>query len=197
MASSPACRRNPSSAVTSKLPESIEVRKEVALARKVFHSFHYDRDSWRVSQVKNMGVVEGQPLLSSNAWEDVKRGGDAAIKKWIDEQLSGKSCLVVLIGRETAGRKWVNYEIEQAWNAGKGLVGVYIHGLKNESGYQDAKGSNPFGTFTLCEGKKQMTSVAKAYDPPYSTSSSVYDHIKANLADWVEEAITIRDNFKC
>ena len=167
------------------------------MARRVFHSFHFKRDSHRVSQVKNMGVVEGQPLLSANAWEDVEKGGNDAIKKWIDEQMSGKSCVVVLIGNQTAGRKWVKYEIEKGWNDGKGAVGVYIHNLKNLSGNQDAKGRNPFEDFTLCEGSKKLSSVVKTYDPPYSTSTDVYDHIKENLEGWVEEAITIRSNFKC
>jgi hypothetical protein len=40
-----------------------------------------------------------------------------------------------------------------------------------------------------------LASVVKAYDPPYSTSTYVYDHIKQNLADWVDEAITIRNNY--
>ena len=167
------------------------------MARKVFDSFHYERDSWRVQQVKNMGVVEGQPLLSSNAWEEVRKRGDAAIEAWIDEQMKGKSCVVILIGYETAGRKWVNYELKKGWGDGKGLVGVHIHNLKTESGRQDAKGANPFSGFTLCEGKKQLASVAKTYDPPYSDSSRVYVHVKANLADWVEEAVTIQTNFKC
>jgi hypothetical protein len=67
-----------------------------------------------------MGVVEGQRLLSSNDWEDVKKGGDKAIKRWIDEQMKNKSCAVVLIGYGTAGRKWINYEIEKAWEDGGG-----------------------------------------------------------------------------
>jgi hypothetical protein len=171
--------------------------KGVTVARQVFYCFHFARDSHRVSQIKNMGVVEGQPILSSNEWEDVKKGGDAAIKKWIDEEMKGKSCLVVLIGKETAGRKWVKYEIEKAWNDKKGVLGVYIHNLKNLAGLQDTKGGNPFTTFTMCEGKKQMSNIAKAYDPPYSASTSVYDHIKSNLPNWVEEAISIRNNFKC
>lgn len=99
------------------------------MARKVFYSFHYQRDSWRVQTVRNIGTVEGQPLLNPNKWEDVARGGDPAIKRWIDEQMKGKSCHVVLIGKETAGRRWVNYEIEKAWNSGKGVVGIYIHKL--------------------------------------------------------------------
>jgi hypothetical protein len=43
------------------------------MARKVFHSFHFKRDSHRVSQVRNMGVIEGQPVLSSNEWEETSR----------------------------------------------------------------------------------------------------------------------------
>lgn len=75
------------------------------MARRVFYSFHYQNDAWRVQQVKNMGAVEGQPLLSSQKWEDVAKGGDAAIRKWIDDQMKGKSCNVVLIGSKTAGRR--------------------------------------------------------------------------------------------
>lgn len=160
------------------------------MARRVFHSFHYKRDSQRVSQIRNMGVIEGQRILSPNEWEAVKKQGDKAIKDWINSQMSGKSCLVVLIGSATAGRRWVNYEIEKAWNDGKGVVGVYIHNLKDLQGNQSAKGSNPFAKFTVDTFK--LSSIVKAYDPPYTTSTSVYNHIKANLEDWIEEAIELR-----
>jgi len=163
------------------------------LARKVFNTFHYKPDVHRVSQIRQMGAIEGQPILSTNEWEQVKQGGNAAIKKWIDEQMKGKSCNVVLIGSATAGRKWVKYEIKKTWDDKKGLVGVHIHGLKNLGGEQANKGANPFGEFTV--GEKSLSSIVKAYDPPYTTSTSVYNHIKSNLADWVEEAITIRGKY--
>jgi hypothetical protein len=38
-----------------------------------------------------------------------------------------------------------------------------------------------------------MSSVVKAYDPPYTTSKDVYGYIKENLADWVEDAVGIRN----
>jgi hypothetical protein len=160
------------------------------MARRVFHSFHYKRDVHRVAQVRNMGVIEGQPVLSSNEWEEIKKGGDSAIRKWIDGQMAGRSCVVVLIGSQTAGRKWVNYEIEKGWNRGKGVVGVYIHNLKDLFGNQSYKGANPFAGFTI-DGTS-LSSIVKAYDPPYTTSTDVYDHIKKNLEGWVEEAIRIR-----
>ena len=160
------------------------------MARKTFLSFHYTKDHWRVSQIKQMGVIEEQPLLSANKWEEVENAGDKAIKKWIDDNLSGKSCLIVLIGEKTAGRKWVNYEIETAFNAGKSILGVYIHNLKDAAGNKSLKGSNPFDGFKV--SGEPLSKWAKVYDPPYSTSTSVYDHIKANLAAWVEFAIKLR-----
>ena len=100
------------------------------MARKAFFSFHYDADNWRVSQVRNIHVVEENRVLSSNEWEQVKKGGDTAIQRWIDGEMYGKSCVIVLVGTGTANRKWINYEISRGWNDGKGVVGVRINGLK-------------------------------------------------------------------
>jgi hypothetical protein len=101
------------------------------MARRVFYSFHYKPDNWRASQVRNMGVIEGNRPCSDNDWETITQGGDEKIKKWIAEQLDGKSCAVVLIGTNTAGRKWINHEIVKAWNDKKGVVGVYVHNLQD------------------------------------------------------------------
>lgn len=165
------------------------------MARKTFFSFHYVPDSWRASQVRNIGTVEGNEPVKDNEWETITGGGDAAIKKWIDGQLSGRSCAVVLIGSATAGRKWINYEIEQAWNASKGVVGIHIHNLLNSQQAQSAKGANPFETFTMKNDGKKLSSIVKTYDPPYSKSTEVYAHIKNNLSKWVEEAVSIRDAY--
>ena len=83
------------------------------MAQRVFFSYHHEADDWRASQVRNAGAVEGNRPASDIEWETITRGGDAAIRHWIAEQLNGKSCLVVLIGSATAGRKWITYEIEK------------------------------------------------------------------------------------
>jgi hypothetical protein len=163
------------------------------MVRKVFYSFHFQRDSWRVSQVRGIGAIEENQAAKDNDWETIKKGGDAAIQRWIDGQLDGRSCTVLLIGPETAGRKWINYEIQKTWRDGKGILGIYIHNLKDATGNQTYKGSNPFNNFTLHNGQTNMGSVVKTYDPPFSDSKMVYAHIAANLGAWIEEAIRIRN----
>ncbi len=163
------------------------------MARKVFFSFHYQPDCVRASQVRNIGVVEGNPSATDNDWETVARGGDPAIQRWIDNQLSGRTCTIVLIGKDTAGRKWINYEIEKSWNGNKGVLGIYIHNLKNFSGAQTTMGSNPFSGFNLKNGTVALSSVVKAYNPPFSDSKDVYKYISDNLESWIEEAIRIRN----
>lgn len=162
------------------------------MARKCFYSFHYKPDSWRASKIRNIGVIEGNQPVSDNKWEEIKSGGDAAIKEWINGQMSGKSCAIVLIGAGTAGRKWINYEIKKAWNDKRGLLGIYVHNILDVNNSKSSKGKNPFDGFTVND--KNLSSIVKAYDPPYTQSSSVYNHIAENIESWVEEAISIRNN---
>jgi hypothetical protein len=101
------------------------------MARKVFFSFNFKEDHWRAATVRGIGSVEGNAELSDNDWEAVKKKGDAAVENWIDGQMQGKSCVVVLVGANTANRPWIDYEIKQAWKLKKGLVGIRIHRLLN------------------------------------------------------------------
>ena len=161
--------------------------------RRVFYSFHYAQDAWRASQVRYMGVVEGNRPATDNDWESITAGGDRAIKAWIDKQLHGRSCAAVLVGSGTAGRKWINYEIVKAWHDHKGVVGIHIHGLQNQEGRISPKGRNPFDKIPI--NGKAMSSVVKCYDPPGRDSSERYDWIKKYLASMIEEAIDIRNRY--
>jgi hypothetical protein len=162
------------------------------MARRVFYSFHYDADNWRASQVRNIGAIDGNKPASDNDWETVKKGGAAAIERWIDDQLHGRSCTVVLIGAGTAKRHWIDYEIEQSWNNGKGLLGVHIHRLKDQYGQQTYKGDNPFAHFTVKSDQSSLAKYVSVYDPPYLDSSDVYRHISDNLASWIDTAVQAR-----
>lgn len=164
------------------------------MARHTFFSFHYKPDNSRAAQVRNMGVVEGNKPVSDNDWEKVTKKGDAAIKKWIADQLHGRSCTVVLVGSNTAGRKWVNHEIVTSWEDGMGVVGIHIHGLKNLDGETTAKGSNPFDPIGYGDTGKKLSSVVKCYTPSGSNSKERYAWIKKYLENAVEEAIEIRNS---
>lgn len=156
--------------------------------RQIFYSFHYDNDVFRVQQIRNIGALENDEPVSVNDWETVKRGGETSIKRWIDENLKYKSCLVVLIGSGTASREWVKYEIEKAWNDGKAVLGIYIHNLKCPRSGTCNQGINPFDSFTLKDGRK-LSSIVKCYNPK---SYDAYNDIKNNIEYWVEDAIRNR-----
>ncbi len=160
------------------------------MARKVFYSFHYDNDCWRTQQVRNIGFIEGSKPVSANAWEEVKRGGDDGIELWIDNQLLGCSCTVVLVGAETANRRWVIREIIKSWNANKGVVGIRIHDLKDVDGYQSLAGPNPFDNVVV--GKESLSAIVKLYKPTSSASKEAYSAIANNISKMIEEAIEIR-----
>lgn len=162
------------------------------MARRVFYSFHYEPDAMRASQVRQIGALEGNKPASDNDWETVVGGGDSAIKKWIAGQMKDRSCTVVLVGEKTANRKWINHEIMESWNAGMGVVGIRIHGLKNIDGYISSAGNNPFDHISFGNPKKKLSTVVKCYNPAGTNSKERYAWISQHLENAVEEAITIR-----
>jgi hypothetical protein len=110
------------------------------MARRVFFSFHYERDVWRVNQVRNCNVVAGTDqagFFDHSEYEEAKKKGDADIKRLIRRKLDGTSVTVVLIGTETASRPFVQYEVQESIDRKNGLLGIYIHHLKNSRGETD------------------------------------------------------------
>lgn len=179
------------------------------MARRVFYSFYFNNDCWRTSQVRNIGVIEGNRPAPDNDWESIKKKGDTAIKDWINNQMSGRSCVVVLVGSETATRKWVKYEIKKAWNDGRGVLGIRIHNLKDSDGKQSSQGSNPFSKFVIDNGivrqnngslsdifERQLSNYVELKNPPYFDSKQVYKYISDNISKWVEDAIAKRNNYQ-
>lgn len=162
------------------------------MARRVFFSFHFANDFWRTQQVRNINALEGQRFATPNAWEELKRTGDAAVKKWIATNLKGKSCVVVLVGSETANRKWIQHEILEGWNAGKGVLGIRIHKLLDADSNPSRSGANPFAQFTLSKSKKTLADIVPLKNPAGANSKAVYASIANNIEDWIEEAIELR-----
>jgi hypothetical protein len=143
------------------------------MARQVFFSFHYDRDIWRVNQVRKANAFkrgdDEAVFFDHSLWEETKKKGDAALQKLIDDGLKGASVTAVLIGAQTAQRRWVKYEIEKSEVERMGLLGVYIHRIEDQQGTTDNKGANPLKS-------------------NYATYDWVGDGGYDNFASWVEKA---------
>jgi hypothetical protein len=177
------------------------------MARRVFFSFHYERDVWRANVVRNSWVTKGNYIeagfIDSAEFEKIKKKGDQAIKKWIDEQLEGTSVTVVLIGAETYSRKWVRYEIIKSFDRGNGLLGVYIHNIKDLNRERDLMGPNPFdyvGVYIDRYGNATYWELTESYKliefSLYPKCSLTFDEeywtgklytIKPNIYDWVDD----------
>ena len=145
------------------------------MARKVFFSFHYQRDLWRVNVVRNSGVIEGVSaagFYDASLWERAKRSGAEAVKTLINDGLNGSTVTAVLIGAETAKRQYVSYEIERSIALGNGLLGIRINNIKDAGGLVDPPGLVP-------------KSLIKAGAPVYT-----YEYGK--LAAWIETAYAAR-----
>lgn len=150
----------------------------------VFYSFHYDNDVFRVQQIRNMGMVAGDEPVSPNAWERLKQSGDAAVERWIDDNMKYKRCVIVLIGADTANRPWVKYEIKRAWELGKGLFGIYIHNLNCPRNGTCGKGPNPFISWSV--DNWSMAQLITCHDP---FPLYAYTEIQRNMTSWVSQAI--------
>jgi len=152
------------------------------MARKVFFSFHYDRDVRRVVQVRNSWVVrpegDAQPFYDKAEFEEAKKrkGG---IEQWIEEQLHGTSVTVVLFGTETYEREWVRHEIKRSYDLKKGILAIDIHQVKDPQKGTDAQGKNPLDYWLV--NNVPFSSIYKTYD-------WVTDDGYTHLPTWIEAA---------
>lgn len=157
------------------------------MARKVFFSFHYKNDVVRANQVRNSWVTKDKDasgFVDKADFEKVEKEGDAAVKRWIDAQLSGTSVTVVLIGSETNERDYVKYELQKSYAKGNGILGIYIHKCKNLTGQTSSKGSNQFG-----EIGKDSSGKPVYFSNTYKCYDWVDDDGYNDLGKWVEAAV--------
>lgn len=157
------------------------------LARRVFFSYHFQRDVWRANQVRNSWVThpdrEAAGFFDAAEQEEVKRKTKKAIRNWIDRQLQHTSITTILIGGETAEREFVQYEIEKSIERGNALLGIRIDSLKNREGKRGSWGENPLDHYYIDTGSGEQ-----ALSSIFPTYQWKEDNGKRNMSEWVEEA---------
>lgn len=157
------------------------------MARRVFFSYHFQRDTWRANQVRNSWVTkrdrEAAGYFDAADQEEVKRNSDEAIKRWINGQLRNTSVTAVLIGAETAEREFVRYEIERSFQRGNALLGIRIHDLMDQKNRVDSPGDNPLRQYIVdtSSGRRRLSDIYPTYDWKGDGGQS-------SMSNWVEEA---------
>lgn len=157
------------------------------MANKCFLSFHYKQDSWRVSQVRQIGAIENSLYwIRTNGKKSRKQ---AMMPSKMDrrqherQRMPCRTC-----GREDCQPPLGQTRDKESPKDGLGVLAIHVHNLKDSDGNQSSKGSNPFTGLTV-DGEAVT---GKVYDPPYTTSTNVYDYIKSNIETWVSDAIKAR-----
>lgn len=115
------------------------------MARFVFFSFAYDDvKNFKVNVVRNSWLLKNkeETFVDGSIWEKSKTKGDAYLMKLVEDGLKNTSVTTILIGEDTANRKWVNYEIVKSFDKGNGIFGIHINRIKGRTGLT-ARGQNP------------------------------------------------------
>jgi hypothetical protein len=141
------------------------------VARRTFFSFHYSPDVQRAQIVKNSWVTrerEDAGFFDSSAFEKAERTNDDTLKAFLIKAMDGSSVVCVLVGKETATRRWVRYEIQRGVWDKRGILAVRIHTISHFTKGTTAAGPNPLDLLGIYV---QTTSTGKSVRLIERTSS--------------------------
>ena len=106
--------------------------------RHVFVSHHHKDDA---AVTRLMALVKRRHYEFRNSSirakpanrERLEKGlvSDEKIRRLLRMKISWAGSVIVLIGKQTHSRKWVNWEIQEAYRQGKRIVGVFDYGGTN------------------------------------------------------------------
>lgn len=107
--------------------------------KNVFVSHHH-KDDASVDGLTRIVSSKGYKLRNSSIRVkpgnqerlDKKKVSDRTIERLLRMKMRWASQIIVVIGKETHNRPWVNWEIQAAHKLGKPIIGVYEKGLKDD-----------------------------------------------------------------
>lgn len=107
-----------------------EVKKNVFVS-------HHHKDDASVDGISRLAAGKGYQLRNSSVRMkpenerrvEEKKVSDRTIARLLRMKMRWASQVIVVIGKETHTRPWVNWEIQAAHQLGKPIIGVYENGL--------------------------------------------------------------------
>ncbi|MEX2492190.1 MAG: TIR domain-containing protein [Nitrospirales bacterium] len=107
--------------------------------KNVFVSHHH-KDDASVDALTDMLSSKGYQLRNSSirvkpenqARLDQNKVSDRTIARLLRMKMRWASQVIVVIGKKTHERPWVNWEVKAAHQLGKPIIGVYEKGLKDQ-----------------------------------------------------------------
>jgi hypothetical protein len=158
--------------------------------RRVFFSFNYEKDSFRAKQAYESWMSrldrDAGGYVEEAVWEELKNQGEKAIKDWINKEMQETTVTIVLIGAETDKDPYVDFAIQKTFQRKQGLVGVYVHNMKDHQENKGSLGQNPLDKYYIKKGEERVY-LSKIY-PTYEW---INDSGYTNLEEWVEQAAKI------
>lgn len=154
---------------------------------RLFLSYHFEADYWRVAQVRNSLLVGDdvpvQAVLESATWDELKKEGHSAVETFIENQLRAASVALILFGTETATREWVRYEVMRSHQLGLGVIAIDIHRIRDKDGRTAEPGPNPLALWQVEVDGRQC-----AFSDIYPTYDWVEDNGPKNITQWIAAA---------
>jgi hypothetical protein len=103
------------------------LRKTPPVKHKVFVSYHHKSDQDYYDKFSST-FHDTHESIHDNSLERAIDSDDAeyVMRRIRENHISGSSCSIILIGAETWGRKYVDWEIKATLDKEHGLIGVYL-----------------------------------------------------------------------
>ncbi|HEV7252129.1 MAG TPA: TIR domain-containing protein [Mesorhizobium sp.] len=103
------------------------LRVEAAVKRKVFVSYHHGGDQ-AYYDAFSQAFHDTYDVITDNSLEREIDSDNAeyVMRRIRENYITGSSCTIVLVGKDTQARKYVDWEIKATLDGGHGLIGVRL-----------------------------------------------------------------------
>lgn len=104
------------------------------IKRKVFLSYHHDGDQYYYDEFSRKFHDEYEAVTDNSLDRRVDSDDiDYVMRRIREYYITGTSCSIVLVGNESWGRKYIDWEIKATLDKQHGLIGVQLPTLLSNS----------------------------------------------------------------